>query len=430
MELKTKGLKDELSDMSDIGPGNKITGKPSEIDYDLSYERSSRSKIDLVERSPSSTSIEHDYVNRSSVRKNLGNEESGPRKSIDAGGFSTSEDRLSQGLKPEKQLLNKISQADLSLFGRTNHGSASLIPPPPSLGAWHGTYSWRSVPNQTLLIPNGFATFQHEPTHGGFQGMTPLFPTQPLFGVRPPVGVNHVCIPYHIPYVDWFSGDMLPLGWQNMMGGTFASHFHGWDGNNGVLRDNSHAYGSSDWNKNRHLLNHNILDSGPETSMGHNGHLKRDSTPPACEDAPVPLQVGGVSTEPASHMSQDYCKWDHVPVKIPRTKLCSSECSGKVMSCSPTTMPEKALGMLASSNNTSFLSQTYLTKLDISTELTHPELYDQCMRLLDIGKSASIDSDVSTGFLKVEIICRIFLALQTCKVFFKRRYTSMNWYFT
>ncbi|KAI9096673.1 hypothetical protein K1719_025852 [Acacia pycnantha] len=148
------------------------------------------------------------------------------------------------------------------------------------------------------------------------------------------------------------------------------------------------------------LSNSRGLDSGLEISKNQNGHLKRDSASPTCKDASVPFQVDGGSTEPASHMSQDDCNWGDVPEKIPRTKLSSFESSGKApMSYSPKTMPEKTSGTLTSSDNT-FLSQYYLSKLDISAKLALPELYDQCISLLDVEKNASIDSDASTGFLK------------------------------
>ena len=62
--------------------------KPIKIDEfpagDLSTERSSSAKASpggLMERSPSSTSIERRYVNRSSVKRNLEIDESGRRNS-------------------------------------------------------------------------------------------------------------------------------------------------------------------------------------------------------------------------------------------------------------------------------------------------------------------------------------------------------------
>ncbi|KAK4277543.1 hypothetical protein QN277_015529 [Acacia crassicarpa] len=342
MELRTKGLREGLSGMSGIGPGYKSPGKSTKRYDDLANERSSSSKMDLVER-PFMGSLGVD------VRDN-----SNPQ------------------------------------YRRNND---------PGFGRGHG-YSWIGVPNWTLLVPNGFAPFHHGPTHGGFQATTPMFPSHALFGVRPPMEFNHASIPYHIPNLDRFSGHMHPLGWQNMVEGTLPSRFHGWDGNNCVFKDNWHVYGSSDWDWNRHLSNSRGLDSGPEISKDQNGHLKRDSSSPTCKDASVPFQVDGASTEPASHMSQDDSNWGDVPEKIPRTKLTSFESSGKVpMSYSPKTMPEKTSGMLTPSDN-SFLSQHYLSKLDISVELALPELYDQCMSLLDVEKNASIDSEASTGFFK------------------------------
>ena len=97
--------------------------KPIKIDEcpagDLSTERSSSAKASpgaLMERSPSSTSIERRYVNRRSVKRNLEIEESGRRNSTNVRDFSASDDILGRESTLEKPLLDEPSQADSSLY--------------------------------------------------------------------------------------------------------------------------------------------------------------------------------------------------------------------------------------------------------------------------------------------------------------------------
>ena len=77
------------------------------------------------------------------------------------------------------------------------------------------------------------------------------------------------------------------------MEGTCPSRFHGWDGNNGLFRDNPHVYCGSDWDRNRHLTNSHGWEAGSETWKEQNGDLKDSS----CKDESVPLLVEEGLTE-------------------------------------------------------------------------------------------------------------------------------------
>ncbi|KAK7351000.1 hypothetical protein VNO77_10114 [Canavalia gladiata] len=434
VEQRTKGSREGYSGISDRGSKYKLMEKPIKIDEcpagDLSAEKSSSAKasppVGLMERSPSSTSMERRYVNRSGAKRNLEIDESGRRSSTDARDFSTSDDR-------EKPLLDEPSQADSSFYGRTNQSNASLIPPPlgfraaldrpymgtldddvrdnsnaryrrssePGFGRGHGGNSWRAVPNWNSPVPNGFVPFPPGPAHGGFQTMMPQFTSQPLFGVRPPMEVNPAGIPYHIADADRFPGHMRPLGWPNLMDGTGPAHLHGWDSNNGVFRDDPHMYGGSDWDRNRHSTNSHGWESGSETWKEQNSDSKKELPSPACKDESVPTLVDNGLTDQTTQMSQDEHSRDELHEKSPETKLSSLSSAEVLLNSSPSTILEKLPDALTPRDNTPLFSRFYLSKLDISVDLVLPELYDQCMCALNGDKSASVDTVTNTElFLK------------------------------
>lgn len=405
--------------------------KPIKVDEsvgDLATERSSSAKaspMGLIERSPSSTSIERRYMNKSVVKRNLEIDESGRRNNTDARDVSSSDDRLGRESIHEKPLLDEPSQADSSFYGRTNQNNPSVIPPQsgfraaldrpymgsleddvrdnsntryrrssePGFGRVHGGNSWRAIPNWPSPVPNGFVPFPPGPAHGGFQTMMPQFSSQPLFGVRPPMDVNHAGIPYHIADPDRFPGHLRPLGWPNLMDGTGPAHMHGWDGNNGVFRDDPHMYGGSEWDRNRHPTNSHGWESGSESWKEQNCDSKKDLPSPACKDESAPALVENGLPDQTSQDENNHAESHE---KSPETKGSSVSSPGKVpLNSLPTTVLEKPV-TFTPEDNTSLFTRFYLSKLDISTDLVLPELYDQCVCALNVGKKASDDVVAST----------------------------------
>ncbi|KAJ7965361.1 zinc finger CCCH domain-containing protein 13-like isoform X1 [Quillaja saponaria] len=436
MEQRGKGLRETtgFSGLSERVPKYKSMDRSIKVDDapsgEMSTERSSTSKaspMGLVERSPSSTSIDRRYMNRSGVRRSLDIEEAGRRGSIDGRDFSTPEDRLNRELPLEKQLSDESSQLDSSFYGRTSQGNVSLIPPTPAFragldrpfmgsleddvrdnshsryrrntdpgfGRGHGS-SWRGMPNWSSSVHNAFVPFQHGPTYGGFQATMPHFPSPPQYGVRPPMEVNHSGIPYHIPDSDRFSGHLRPLNWPNMMDGT-APGLHGWGGNNGVLRDDSHIYGGSDWDRVRHSASSRGWESNAETWKDQNGDVKKElPSPSQNDDFLIQDQVDDVSSGQAVQMSNDEVKREGIhekAVEIKSPPLTSS--AEETLNSSHTPTCENMTDISTSTDDVSRLSRFYLSKLDISDELAHLELYDECMHLINNGKSASADEDAT-----------------------------------
>ncbi|KAJ6373613.1 hypothetical protein OIU78_029316 [Salix suchowensis] len=326
---------------------------------ELLIERSSSSRVSprgLVDRSPSS-SHERRYANRTGVRRSIDIEESTRRRSgsNSARDFPSAEDRLGRDLPLEKPLADESTPADSSFYNRANQNNSALIPPPsfrggggspsfmgsleedsrantrykrgvgdPNLGRGQGN-AWRGTPNWASPMPNGYMPFQHGP-HGGFQAMMPHFASPPLFSARPSMEINHSGIPYHIPDADRFSGHLRPLGWHNMMDGSGPSHMHGWDGNNGVFRDEPHAYGQ-EWDQNRHQLN-------GRASMK--------------EDFPVQAPLENVLAGQGGQQSQNENAHQKVQAEIVETKLAVASAKDSLRSMPKTTrekmpdLPENA----------------------------------------------------------------------------------------
>lgn len=405
---------------------------------ELPTERSSSSRASpkgLMERSPSSTSIDRRYINRTSVRRSLDIEDTGRRSSasIDAREFSTTEDRLYRDLPPEKTPLDDSSQADSSYYNRTSQSNASsLIPPSPAFRAGvdspsfagsleedgrvnstprykrgsdpsvvrgHGN-AWRGVHGWSSSVPNGFIPYQHGPPHGGFQAMIPPFPSQPMFVGRP--DINHSGIHYHMPEADRFSGHLRPVGWQNMLDGSGPPHLHGWDGSNGS--GPPHMYGGAEWDPKRHSMNGRGWDSNADIWKGPDNEMKRDLPSPSLkDDYPVQVPVDDALAGNAGQRSQ-HEENNEVQAKTTEISSTATSPAKEATDSLPKPAHEKAPDpSKLSRDDASYFSRIYLSKLDISAELARPELYDQCISLLDIEQSASVDEDSTMDvFLEVE----------------------------
>ncbi|KAK3218354.1 hypothetical protein Dsin_012324 [Dipteronia sinensis] len=399
---------------------------------ELPVERSSSSKaspMGLVERSPSSTSLDRRYLNRPGIRRSLDVEETGRRGSVGPRELSATEDRLNRDLPLEKPMVDDSSQMDLYYNRTSQSNSSSSLPPPPAFRAGVGSpsfmgsleedgrgnisaryrrsgdpnlgrgqgNSWRGPPNWPSPLPNGFIPFQHGPPHGGFQAMMPQFPSPAMFAVRPSMDINHSGIPYHIPDADRFSGHLRPLGWQNMMDGSGPSHLHGWDGNNGAFRDESHMYGGSDWDQNRNMMNGRGWETSSDMWKGENGDANMD-LPSMSQKEDLPVQApsddglaGKVGQQAASYENNHgaLTKSDE-----PRSISSPAKDSSKLP---PKTANEKTSdpSKRSSEDDVVHRCRVYLSKLDISAELAGEELYSRCMSLLGSYQTVTLETDTT-----------------------------------
>lgn len=369
------------------------------------------------------------HANRSYVLQNIDIEESGRRcsTSIDTKDLSSNKDRLSWDLPGEKPLMDESPQAE-SFYSKASQSHPSPFHPRPAfrggldspfdgsleddsrlnsngrfrrnndqnLGRVHGN-TWRGVPNWTAPLPNGFIPFQHgPPPHGSFQSMMPQFPAPPLFGIRPPLEINHSGIPYRMPDAERFSSHMHPLGWQNMLDGSSPSHLHGWDGNNGIFRDESHIYGGAEWEENRQMVNGRGWESKADMWKRQSGGPKRELPSQFQKDERlVQDPVDDVSSREACDESTNTILTKTVEMRpnIP---------SAKESPNTPELLSETPAPVRRSMDDNSKLSCSYLSKLKISAELAHPDLYHQCQRLMDIENCATADEETA-AYIVLEV---------------------------
>ncbi|KAF8380052.1 hypothetical protein HHK36_027522 [Tetracentron sinense] len=413
---------------------------------ELSAERSPRSDAQaspmrLMEKSPSSTSIDRRYLNRTSVRRSLDVEETGQRNSSskDARDYSANEERVSRDFLLDKPPVDEFSQADgdtvsvSSSINRTSHFSsnpASLLPPPPplravvdstsvmgsleedsrgnkssnrhrrsgdpNLGRGQGN-AWKGVPNWHSPVTNGFIPFQHGPPPGTFHAVMQQFPAPPLFGVRHSMELNHTGVPYHISDTDRFSSHGQPFGWRNPVDDSCPSHLHGWDGSNSVFGDESHMYGRQDWDQNRHMMSGRGWETSTDMWKGQNGGANMD-LPAALQKEEYPMRAPAdeVWTEQSSQRYRSELNRPGLRAESIEIKRSSGIPPANYTSEAPAkTIHEKTpeLPKMSSDDSTHFC-HAYLSKLDISADLTHPELYNQCMTMLDIERDTT-DDDVT-----------------------------------
>nr|DAD36271.1 TPA_asm: hypothetical protein HUJ06_006911 [Nelumbo nucifera] len=413
---------------------------------EMSAERSPRSNvhatspIELVEKSPSSTSIEQRYSNRTSVRRSLDVGETGWRStsSRDAGDYSTNEDRGSREFPLEKPMVDDFSQADgdnvsvSSSFNRTGNlpSSSSSLPPPPPLrsgvdspslfgssdedgrgksvsrfrrsndpntGRGQGN-SWKGNPNWPSPVTNGFIPYQHGPPPGGFHAMMQQFPAPPIFGVRPSMELNHGSVHYHIPDADRFSGPGHPFAWRNPADESCPPHLHGWDGNNGVFGDDSHIYGRPEWDQNRHVMSGRGRDTGADMWKGQNGSMNMELPTASQEDYPVGAQVDEVWAGQSAQRSRNERNKPGPGAENIEIKQSSVTRQGKDISEAPPKTIHKKLidSCKTSSDDGDHFCHIYLSKLDVSVELACPELYGQCMGVLTAqGNKTDDDNNVT-----------------------------------
>ncbi|CAI0546761.1 unnamed protein product [Linum tenue] len=438
--LRTNNSRDAslFSGGSDRSSKLRSSEKPVKMDDGHStepLERTTSSKaspMGLVERSPSSTSLERRYMGRNNVRRSLEIDESGRRNSGSMGArdVPSIEDRSVRDLPMDKE---DSSLNGSSFYNRSSQPNSHLNPPPPSirggvsspsfLGSFDddgrlntnsGRYkrtgdlnmgrgqvnAWRGAPNWPSPLPNGFIPFQHGPHHGGFPPMLSPFPNPSLF-VRPSMELSHSGIPYHITDADRFSGHLRPLGWQNIMDGSGSSHLHGWDGgSNGIFRDDGHMFGGPEWNQNRHAMNGHGWDSSTDIWKGQNGDITTDLTSKSLkEDNKVQASVDDSSgvLGAGQKLQNETCNKDGSKGKAVESKPSVVLAVKESSRSHPKTTSQQRIAAdppkTSSEDRFSNFINAYLPKVDISSELASSDLYSKCMGLLKVEVNASVDED-------------------------------------
>lgn len=315
----------------------KISQKDDNCTDDLPVQKRPRSDMRSSTLSPSSKSNEHRDLSRHDVRRNLNVKELEQQNHDNPLVFGSSDD------------------------GRGKINNHNWRSGDPNMGIWsNGQSNWNSFPNWPSPLPiRGYIPFHHVPPPFFNPDMQQFMPS--MFG-RPPMNMNHP-MPFHVP------AGRPPMNLN-----------HGWDTNNGVFPDGSHAY----WDHGTTQLNNQIWESSADVQPAAQ---KNDNSVPIPTDEILPGQTNQPIKNEQSQQEID----------TPEVK--------KVTESSHVSIVDDG----------TLISRAYLSKIDISKDLTEPELYEQCRSILDLDQdSASDELDSKILFLEVKEICLIPIVFLFC----------------
>ncbi|KAL5998998.1 hypothetical protein ACLOJK_009947 [Asimina triloba] len=243
--------------------------------------------------------------------------------------------------------------------------------------------TWKGVANWPSSVTNGFIPFQHGPPPSPFHPMVQQFPAASLFGVRPSMELGHAA--YHMHDT---GGHARPFGWQNPV----ENHMHGWDGTNGVFGDESNIYGRPDWDQNRHLIGNRGWEMGADPWKGQNGAMNMDiSANQKDQDNSISIPADDTWTGQSSQLTRNEKNHSDRLPGTPAEGLGVKRSDGTPAAKDTTEILQEFVhkktaepSKLSTDNSTPFY-QFYLSKLDISMDLAHPD----CLSLLKIGRETS-----------------------------------------
>lgn len=247
--------------------------------------------------------------------------------------------------------------------------------------------TWKNNPTWPAPVPNGFIPFQHGPPAPGFHSGIQHFPPPSLFGARPYMEINQTGIPYHMHEVaDRFTGHGNPFGWHHSADDSCPPQMQGWDGSNSFYGDKSQVYVRPDWDQNRHLVGGRGWALNAEMWKGQSASMNVELS---VNQEVADESRGEYSSQPPKgegdhlqHVSGDasHLKQYNDP---PDDKSIEASIETKI---GRTSIPCKRL------NNDNQSLSTYLSRVEISADLMHPELYKDITNILTAGNSTGIYS--------------------------------------
>ncbi|KAK1438512.1 hypothetical protein QVD17_04321 [Tagetes erecta] len=355
-----------------------------------------------VDKSPSSSNERRNLI-KSDARKNLDFEEQGlgPRS---GGSKDTYKDgKGSRELVNEAHRDNDFSQADndnlsvSSPYSRNSHfpeddrnksnsRQRRMADPNMNRGQSQGQGNWKNVPTwPPPMATGGYMPFQHVPPPM-FHPLMQQYPP-PIFG-RPPMKLNPG-LPYRVP--DHGS----PLGWRNQMDESVPPSLHGWDATNAVFGDESHLYGRVDWDSRSQLSNQG-WDQSVEMWKGQNTVSSME------------VQSGRQKDEFSGHRSNDEymsgltgqpdeSEQNQLDIQPETLNLNKNSYEAQ----KPTGSTE--IVEVVKEQNSAIITQAYLSRIDVSKDLTQPELYDQCTSMMGLDQeyfSQPVELDCKVLYLE------------------------------
>lgn len=251
-----------------------------------------------------------------------------------------------------------------------------MVDPNMNRGQSQGQGNWKNVPNwPPPMATGGYMPFQHVPPpmfHPFMQQYPP-----PIFG-RPPMKLNPG-LPYHVP------DHSSPLGWRNPVDESVPPSMHGWDATSSVFGDESHLYGRVDWDSRSQLSNRGWDQSG-EMWKGQNAGSSME------------VQSGRQKDEFSGHRSNDEymsrltgqpdeSEQNQIDIQ-PETLNLNKNSSEAQKPTGSTKIVE-----VVKEENRATVTQAYLSRVDVSKDLTEPELYERCKSMMDLDQECFTQPD-------------------------------------
>ncbi|KAK8939701.1 hypothetical protein KSP40_PGU020729 [Platanthera guangdongensis] len=236
----------------------------------------------------------------------------------------------------------------------------------------------RTGPTWSAPNLNGFIPFQQRPPAPKFYPSVQHFPPS-LFGARPHMEMNQTRIHYNVHEVaDRFPGEHNYSGWHHPIDNSVLPQMNEWDGNSSPFGCKSQPYGRSDWNQNRHLMG-----SLGETWKGQN---------PNMFEIPSPREVGDESRNvyPSLESNSEVDHFVHASHAAAQTKQLSDPPYNKSKEASAESKLNSFSQLPKILRDDSKYFCSYLSKIEISTDLIHPELYKEITNLLTSVNSTTI----------------------------------------
>ncbi|GER57577.1 leucine-rich repeat receptor-like protein kinase family protein [Striga asiatica] len=415
----------------------KLTQKDDGAQFgDLSTEKRLKSDIrssplPLIDKSPSSSVDRRQFI----ARRNIDVDESTQRSSggsRDWKDYPARENRTNRefgtDIHPSEDHPQQSDADTLSIsspFTRNSHFSSSskLMPPPPPslmgpaeddghrkpnmrhrrmgepnigrLQVNNNNNAWRGLPTWPPPMANGFLPFPHGPPPVGFHSVIQPFHSPSVFGVRPSLELSHHPSPYHLPDADRFAGPGRPMGWRSQLDDPTL---HGWDTSNALFGDEPHIFGvRQEWDLARNIPS----GRGWETS-GDN--IWKGASRTSSVDLP------SYEKENNSIRSGDEEALGHEPVQLPPNdqnlaQLADSADDVGLGQSAKSVEKNDEIGSAVISSGDSGgvvagkddmpIGHVYLSKLDLSVDLSEPELFDKCAGLIDAEEMMYPDGDCS-----------------------------------
>lgn len=262
--------------------------------------------------------------------------------------------------------------------------------------------TWKNNPTWPTHVPNGFIPFQPGPPAPGFHSSIQHFPPS-LFGARPYIDINQTGIPYHMNEgADRFTGHGHPFGWHHPADDSCPPQMQGWDGSNSFYGDKSQLYARPDWDHNGHLV------GGRGWSM--NADMWRGQSPSMTAEFSVNQEVADESRVAYSSL-QPKSEVDHLQ-HVSDDAIHSKQYNDPPDDKSITASIKTKLGKTSSDkrlNNNSHSLISYLSRLEVSSDLMHPELYKNVKNILTAGNSTGMYSTFMEKNAEVPFIFDVLL---------------------